>query len=98
MFVTEQARKNAEDVDMTHNRLLTKITEIHAANNWILDWNDTDQMKYWVAWDHACSEKECASNSVFNHGNPVMCIQARDFMMSDQVSDDEFKAYLKIYN
>ena len=98
IFLTKESCYNADNVDETHTRLLAKITEIHAANNWILDWTDLDQIKYLLTWDHLYSDKAFEWRDRFNQGNPVMSEQARDYMMSDKVSDEDFKKFLKIYN
>ena len=98
MFLTEEACQNAKDVDDTHNRLLTKIVEINAENNWILDWSDSEQVKYWLGWDYRDGRKYSTGGRQLDYSTSVMCIQANDYMMSDQVSDADFKKFLKIYN
>ena len=97
VFLTEDACARAIDVDVNHGSLLAKIVEINKAYNWVADWDDVMQIKYWLTWDHRDSGKEFGTSTRNNHGLPVMCEQARDFMMSARVADAAFKDYLKIY-
>lgn len=97
LFLQKETAERYKDYVETHNRLLKKIIEINAENNWVADWNNGDQHKYCLTWNnftestsYQCSYRE-QSFSIF------MSEQAKNYMMSYQVPIQDFKKFLFIY-
>jgi nitric oxide reductase large subunit len=98
VFLTKESAEKALDVLNTHNRLLKKIMEINAENNWIPDWDDHDQVKYHVFWDNSTQSKSMYSSTCSQYASVSMCVTAKTYMMSPQVLDEDFKKFLFIYD
>ena len=98
VFLTEEACQNADDVDQTHNTLLKKIIEIDAESGWIADWSGQYQDKYWLFWDCSSDSKSYNSNRTSRCRWETLSEQAKNYMMSDKVSNKDFKKFLKIYD
>jgi hypothetical protein len=100
VFLTKEAAEKWLDVKNTHNRLLAKIKQIDAENNWKADWSNANQLKYEVAWNYFsgefCGEKDYSDTPYFLTGSVYMSEQSKDYMMSDEVSDEDFKKFLLI--
>ena len=108
VFLTQLEAQRAHGVQLAQNRLLKKIAEIDANNNWVADWGNIDQKKYFLSFDH--DFKELDKNFIPNTGkyanreynsqtnNVYMSEQAKNYMMSDEVSLEDFKLFLGIKN
>lgn len=99
VFVTEEEAEKALYVESIHNKYLKKIIEINTENNWVADWSNADQLKYYVSWDYKLKGKGYSYNTFASIGGVVyMCREAKDYMVSDEVSINDFKAFLKMYS
>ena len=108
VFLTQLEAQRALNMQIVQNWLLKKIAEIDANNNWACDWSDINQKKYFLSFDH--DFKELDKNVIPNTGkyanreynsqtnNVYMSEQARDYMMSDEVSLEDFKLFLNVVN
>lgn len=93
-----KTRKDAEkwlDVLNTHNKLLKKIVEINYENGWVADLENDEQKKYCLYW-YTGGNKEYSVITNERYGDVIMSKQAKDYMMSDKVSDEDFKKFLFI--
>jgi len=98
LFLSKEYALKALDVMFTHNRILAKIKEIDAENNWKADWSDFNQKKYYVFWDFEHKAKLSDYSRLYNRANIYMSEQSSDWLMSDEVSDSDFRKFLKIYD
>ena len=108
VFLTQLEAQRALNMQIVQNWLLKKIAEIDANNNWACDWSDINQKKYFLSFDH--DFKELDKNVIPNTGkyanreynsqtnNVYMSEQAKDYMMSDKVSLEDFKLFLNVVN
>ena len=70
---------------------------INHENGWVADWNDYTQCKYYVNYSHIMSYsmtlvKKTRISVVY------MCEQAINWLLSDEVSDEERKIWIGIYD
>jgi len=97
MFLNKEDCKNAKDVDDTHNFFLGVIIQINHDYDYS---RGHDCNAYVLYWDH---DNDCKGSSFahLSHWADIaaikMCSDARRYMESDEVSDDEFKKFLKMY-
>ena len=102
-FLTKEEAQLECEARNTHAKLMRRIKEIDRENNWVCDWGDNTQTKYTLSCFYGI---RCFSKNTINkdYTSPTssrdvgtcMSIQARDYMMSDAVSDREFKLFLGI--
>ena len=96
VFLTQLEAQRAHGVQLAQNRLLKKIAEIDANNNWVADWNDQYQQKYRLYFDFDLNEKSYKIDQTYYNGATYMSEQAKDYMMRDKVSLEDFKLFLGI--
>ena len=102
LFDSKDAAKRVLKITKVKARLEKKILEINAKNNWKLNWNDPTQVKYTLLWDHNPNKpgqgtRGCIPMSKMHiSGGMCMCEQAKDYMLSKLVTDQEFKLFLGI--
>jgi hypothetical protein len=97
IFLTKEEAEKALDVELTHDRLLKKIIEINAENDWVADFKNPNQNKYFLYWCNGDRDKSWSMQYIRRTGTIYMCEQAKDYMMSDAISGEDFKKFLKIY-
>jgi hypothetical protein len=97
VFLTKEAAENTKDVRDTHNRILAKVKKIDAENGWAADWNNFEQLKWFVNWSFFEKRKISGNTSGIMKSLIVMSKQAKDYLMSDKVSDEDFKKFCLIY-
>lgn len=97
IFLLPQEAQEECEAKNIRARLMRKIKEIDRENGWVCDWNNRKQKKYFL---FISSCKDCYDISTgwdFCLFRPnVMSEQAKNYMMSDAVSDREFKMFLGI--
>jgi hypothetical protein len=94
VFLTKQEAQKALDMRLVQNRLLKKIREIDS--DWVCNWSNNSQGKYCLVYDHEESEKYYDHSITGQCDQIYMSEQAKDYMMSDQVSLEDFKLFLSI--
>ena len=95
-FLTEEDAKKALEHKKIHNRLIKEITMINHENNWIGDWSDDMQRKYYLLQSrYGFCENQTNTGRL---GQYVMCEQAINWLLSDEVSDEERKIWLGLYD
>ena len=93
-FDTEEAGLIWADVLKTHYRLLEKIKEINESVGWVADWENENQPKYYLSYFDSKVRSEyvyCTRSSLI-----FMSKEAKDYIMSDEVSDEDRIKFLKI--
>jgi hypothetical protein len=95
-FLSYEDAKKWRDVKNTHNKLLKKIVKINYENNWVPDWGNKVRAKYFLVWDYLRGQKYHDCNYSERDFHIYMSEQAKDYMMSDKVSDEDFKKFLFI--
>lgn len=91
VFLTKEEAEKALKVQQDHNRLLKKIIEIDEQSDKEIDW-----YIYWDSMNNCRVAK--VKQAILNTNQIPMSTQAKDYMMSDAVSDQEIKHFLFIYD
>lgn len=94
-FLTEEACIEWARIKEVFYKYEAKIMEIHDAEGWEANFKNTEQDKYSVYWDYDTDKKEFGwSYNVMTTDFP-MSKKAMDYMMSSEVSDEDFKDFIK---
>jgi hypothetical protein len=96
IFITEESAEKWLEVLDIHYKYCKIIDEINRKHGWKVDWSDNNQYKYHLCWNYSYKVKYYGCSDIINTGVNYMCKQAKDYMMSDAVSDSDFKKFLKI--
>jgi hypothetical protein len=99
VFLTKEEAQKALNQSLVFNQLYKKIQEIDRENNWVCDWNDSQQEKLSLSFYWENKSKHCYS-TVKNQiqGVVYMSEESAKYMMSDKVSVADFKLFCGIFN
>ena len=92
LFLLEETADKASLVKNTHNKLLKKIIEINAGNDWVLNSNKSNG--YYLCFSSGKKFGNCYAQSL----DIYMSEQAKDYMMANAVTLEEFKQFLFMYD
>jgi len=93
LFITMEEAEEYLRRQKIFNRLEKAITLINYNNNWVADWNDANQEKYYLCQTYNVNFLDAISR-VTNDGAHYMCQQAMNWLLSDQVTDEERKIWI----
>lgn len=94
-FATAEEAQIHLDNTIIYNKIYKRIKEIDRENGWVCDWEDKKQSKYYVFLNFFNSKKSfliiffCRAQGII-----YMSEQAKDWLMSAEVSDEEFKIFV----
>jgi hypothetical protein len=94
MFLTKEEAEKAIKQKNVFYSLYKKIREIDRENGWICDWSDREQFKYSILWDYEENIKRSDFSRLYNDGKIYMSERADNYMMSNAVSNEDFKLFL----
>jgi hypothetical protein len=94
VFLTlKEAEAHQSRVEI-YNKLEKQITIINHENDWVADWSKDKQAKYFlVEWGDEFVKQQ--TKIVKYLGLYAMCEQAIDWLLSDEVSDNERKIWIE---
>jgi len=79
-----------------HLEIVQKVYEINAENNWVVDWNNKNQNKYYCYWLHTENKINFACSGATQRGVEVYYGgKAEDYIKT--LSEKDIKAFLLIY-
>jgi hypothetical protein len=98
VFLTKEEAKAYSKRRNVFNTLEKQITIINHENGWVADWSDEDQKKYHLYLNHH-ENVYCYNYYNCYWRNQVaayhMCNQAMDWLLSDEVSDEQRKIWVE---
>lgn len=97
VFLTQESLEKALAMEKKHFEIVQKVHEINAKNNWIADFKNNKQLKYFLYYSH--SERHFKVKALSTTSQTVeycMCLQAKNWLL-EQTTED-LKAFLKMYN
>lgn len=98
-FATEEEAQAWLDKLKVYYRLKLKIDQINAENGWVA-WRDSDCEYYLTTRRRYDSQGDYKMGKDYDSTQKTdrysMSEQAKDFMMSDEVSDEDFKTFLEV--
>ena len=92
LYPTEKDAINSYEILKDKYELIRKITEINAENNWVCDWNNRDQAKYYLVYN-VKSFRFAASYNIKSQ-NIYMCKSAIDYLLSSKITDKQRHNFL----
>jgi len=94
LFLTKEEAEAYLEKLKIYNKLEKKITIINHENNWEADWSDGEN-KYYLYLNHANNEYRYTCCWRHQQGVYYMCKQAINWLLSDEVSDEERKIWIE---
>jgi hypothetical protein len=95
VFLTKEEAETARKNQEIYNKLYSKIKQIDAENEWVCDWEDTEQEKYCLFYNNYDKTSFfLTENDYIYQGCIYMSEQAKDYMLSNEVSDEEFMIFV----
>ena len=72
-----------------HWEVKKKLKEINSENDWIADWGDPDQKKYYVYYDSDRATFDFWWNKAIKRQHFYMCEQAKDYFFTLSTEDNQ---------
>lgn len=96
-FLGYMAIDLALDNILIYNQIYKRIKEIDFENDFVCDWSNQDQYKYFVRSEHFAEYGRDASctTTIQSQGTIYMSKQAKDWLLSDEVTIDDFKIFIE---
>jgi hypothetical protein len=94
MFLTKEEAQTYLEKLKIYNKLEKRITIINHENDWVDDWDNTNQKKHYLCHTYNVNFVDVLA-CVTNEGAYYMCKQAIDWLLSDEVSDEERKIWIE---
>jgi hypothetical protein len=97
-FLTKEEAQLECEARNTRAKLMRKIKEIDRESGFFIAYSEKINypIKYYLQWDFVSGKKRYSSEYARNSGQILMSKHSQDYMMSDAVSDREFKMFLGI--
>ena len=98
VFLEKEKCESSTVLKDRHLEITQKIYQINAENDWVADWSDQKQSKYFVLWDHPNSHGYYGvldEGKMQSGGEVYYCEQAQRYVKTLSVEDQ--KAFLLIY-
>jgi len=97
VFLDEDKARFSTKLEKRHLEITQKIYQINAENNWVEDWSDKGQSKYYCYWSHGANKAYFTYSYVYQScGEVYYCEKAERYLKT--LSEEDQKAFLLIYN
>lgn len=94
VFLTKEEARSYVVKKNIYNEIEKQITIINHANNWVADWTDDTQEKYYLQYIDGRFIFMCYQ-SLRVSGVHYMCKQALDWLLSNKVNDEQRKIWVE---
>ena len=95
VFLTKEEAKAYSKRREVFNYLEKQLTIINHENGWVADWSDENQKQYYLCQQANEIYLGACGDLLINRGAYYMCKQAIDWLLCDEVSDNERKIWIE---
>jgi hypothetical protein len=95
VFLSREEAKAYSKRRNVYNKLEKQIIIINHEHDWVADWSDGEQEKYYIIYTYATNKYQSVCVTYNQVTAYHMCKEAIDWLLSDEVSDNERKIWVE---